>query len=55
MIYDFATHTPIYLPTQWSQALVIEIVSLSFTVHLFDFLTIDVLCLTLNFGHSFDI
>ena len=49
---QFATHT--HLPTQWSQALGIEILNSS-TVHLFDFLTIDILCITDNFGHSFDI
>ena len=48
---DFATHTPTHPVesgiTNWN-------FWISSIVQLFDFLTIDVLCITVNFGHSFD-
>ena len=47
---DFATYMPTHLPTQWSQAFKIEILSF---MQMFDFLTIVVLCITTNFGLLF--
>ena len=47
---DLVTHTPNHLHTQWSWGSAVSSI-----VQLFDFLRIDILCITDNYGHSFDI